>query len=199
MLWHAALGTLNHTMLTREALSRREIRQLGIVIGVWPHEPDAIETTNRDFLADLPEGSIGCVPRGAPHLAPADFGRPPRPGSQDCVTVWPRTEHNRPSAYWQARLGRVRSSSRSTSLTTVPHRPSAPRHALTQEPVDDAVGQRAPRGGEDHPATPMVSHEVSPSEVSMSTRVTASVPWDASRMRTLKSMSSSSRSRGRHG
>ena len=40
------------------------------------------------------------------------------------------------------------------------------------------------------PATPMVSHDVSPSDVSMSTRVTASVPCDASRMRTRKSMSS---------
>jgi dethiobiotin synthase len=69
----SGLGTLNHTMLTREALSRREIRQLGIVIGAWPREPDVIETTNRDYLADMPEGLIGAVPRGAPHLSPADF------------------------------------------------------------------------------------------------------------------------------
>ena len=40
-------------------------------------------------------------------------------------------------------------------------------------------------------ATPTVFHDVSPSDVSMSTRVTASVPCAASRMRTRKSMSSS--------
>lgn len=69
----SGLGTLNHTMLTREALSRRDIRRLGIVVGAWPHEPDAVETTNRDYLAELPEGLIGAIPRGAPDLAPADF------------------------------------------------------------------------------------------------------------------------------
>ena len=40
-------------------------------------------------------------------------------------------------------------------------------------------------------ATPTVFHDVSPSDVSMSTRVTASVPCDASRIRTRKSISSS--------
>ena len=40
-------------------------------------------------------------------------------------------------------------------------------------------------------ATPTVSQDVVPSEVSMRTRVTASVPWAASRMRTRKSISSS--------
>ena len=70
----SALGTLNHTMLTREALSHREVRQLGIVIGAWPEHPDVIETTNRDYLDALPEGLLGAVPLGAPqHDAPA-FG-----------------------------------------------------------------------------------------------------------------------------
>jgi hypothetical protein len=41
-------------------------------------------------------------------------------------------------------------------------------------------------------ATPTVCQVVVPSEVSMSTRVIASVPCAASRMRTLKSMSSRS-------
>jgi len=69
----SALGTLNHTMLTREALSHRAIRQLGVVIGAWPDEPDVIETTNRDYLDDLPEGRLGAVPLGAPRLDPTAF------------------------------------------------------------------------------------------------------------------------------
>lgn len=67
------LGTLNHTMLTREALSHRRIRPLGVVIGAWPDDPDVIETTNREHLAALPEGLLGAVPRGAPRLEPAAF------------------------------------------------------------------------------------------------------------------------------
>ena len=46
------------------------------------------------------------------------------------------------------------------------------------------------------PATPTVSQDVWPSEVSISTRVTASVPWAASTMRTRKSISSSLSSSG---
>ena len=69
----SGLGTLNHTMLTREALWRRGIRQLGVVIGAWPSDPTVIETTNRDHLAELPEGLLGAVPAGAPRLHPAAF------------------------------------------------------------------------------------------------------------------------------
>ena len=69
----SALGTLNHTMLTREALSHRMIRQLGVVFGAWPDDPDVIETTNRDYLDDLPEGRLGAVPLGAPRLGPTAF------------------------------------------------------------------------------------------------------------------------------
>lgn len=69
----SALGTLNHTMLTREALSHRGIRLLGVVIGSWPADPDVIETTNRDYFAALPEGLLGTVPQGAPALSPEAF------------------------------------------------------------------------------------------------------------------------------
>ena len=69
----SGLGTLNHTMLTREALWRRGIRQLGVAIGAWPSDPTVIETTNRDHLAELPEGLLGAVPSGAPRLEPAAF------------------------------------------------------------------------------------------------------------------------------
>ena len=69
----SALGTLNHTMLTREALSRRGIRLLGVVVGAWPEQPDVIETTNREYLSALPEGLLGVVPQGAPVLEPEAF------------------------------------------------------------------------------------------------------------------------------
>ena len=69
----SALGTLNHTMLTREALLHRGVRPLGIVIGAWPEHPDVIETTNRDYLGALPEGLVGAVPLGAPRHDAATF------------------------------------------------------------------------------------------------------------------------------
>ncbi len=75
----AALGTLNHTMLTREALAHRQIRQLGIVVGAWPDEPGPIETTNLDVFAGLPEGLLGIVPAGAP-ASGADAFLPAAPG-----------------------------------------------------------------------------------------------------------------------
>ena len=69
----SALGTLNHTMLTREALSHRAVGQLGIVIGAWPDRPSVIETTNRDYLGALPEGLLGAIPLGAPEHGATAF------------------------------------------------------------------------------------------------------------------------------
>lgn len=69
----SALGTLNHTLLTREALAHRGIRQLGVVLGAWPGDPDVIESSNREYLGGLPEGLLGAVPSGAPRLDPAAF------------------------------------------------------------------------------------------------------------------------------
>ncbi|EWT00744.1 dethiobiotin synthase [Intrasporangium oryzae NRRL B-24470] len=75
----AALGTLNHTMLTREAVSHRGIDQLGVIIGSWPSDPGPVETTNREYLADLSEGLLGAIPAGAPGLLP-DVFRAEAPG-----------------------------------------------------------------------------------------------------------------------
>jgi dethiobiotin synthetase len=62
----AGLGTLNHTGLTVEALRRRGLPILGLVIGSWPTEPDLAERCN---LEDLPELTgvpvIGRIPAGA--------------------------------------------------------------------------------------------------------------------------------------
>ncbi len=60
----AGLGTLNHTALTVEAIERRGLSCLGIVIGSWPREPDLAATLQprrpraaiAPLLGKLPEG-----------------------------------------------------------------------------------------------------------------------------------------------
>lgn len=70
----AALGTLNATQLTAEALRARELTALGVVIGSWPADPDLASRCN---LADLPKVSgvplLGAVPEGSGALSPAAF------------------------------------------------------------------------------------------------------------------------------
>jgi dethiobiotin synthetase len=89
----SGLGTLNHTALTLEALTRRGIAVDGLVIGSWPHRPSKIDVSNRahleltaPLLAALPEGAGsgfgGLAPewfrirrgRPTPRCAPADAG-----------------------------------------------------------------------------------------------------------------------------
>jgi dethiobiotin synthetase len=59
------LGTLNATALTAEALRRRELPLLGLVVGSWPAEPDLAARCN---LADLSEVAgaplLGALPEG---------------------------------------------------------------------------------------------------------------------------------------
>lgn len=69
----SALGTLNHTMLTRAALAHNGLACLGLVLGAWPDRPTHVEWSNRDYLGALPEGLLGAVPFGAPSLPPAVF------------------------------------------------------------------------------------------------------------------------------
>lgn len=71
----SALGTLNHTMLTREAVARRGIPMLGVVLGAWPASPGLIEVTNREHFAALPEGLVGVIPQGAPARGAEEFSR----------------------------------------------------------------------------------------------------------------------------
>ncbi|WP_028815178.1 dethiobiotin synthase [Streptomyces flavidovirens] len=71
----AALGTLNSTALTAEALRARGIEMLGVVIGSWPGAPGLAERCN---VIDLPEAAggaplLGAVPEGAGALDPAEF------------------------------------------------------------------------------------------------------------------------------
>lgn len=58
----ASLGTLNHTELTIEALNRRRIKVVGLVIGSWPNEPTEIQLSNLDYLRAHPVPLLGSVP-----------------------------------------------------------------------------------------------------------------------------------------
>ncbi len=70
----AGLGTLNHTVLTVEALHTRGLDCVGIVIGAWPAEPDLAARCN---LADLPAVTglplLGVLPDGAGQLTRMEF------------------------------------------------------------------------------------------------------------------------------
>jgi dethiobiotin synthetase len=65
----AALGTLNHTALTLEALDRREV-PAGIVVGAWPDRPELVHRTN---LSDLTGELAGALPDGVGGWQPARF------------------------------------------------------------------------------------------------------------------------------
>jgi dethiobiotin synthetase len=59
----AGLGTLNHTALTIEAIERRGLRCLGVVIGSWPADPDLAALCNLDDLEKIAP-VLGRIPEG---------------------------------------------------------------------------------------------------------------------------------------
>lgn len=69
----SGLGTLNHTALTVEVLTHRQITVAGLVIGSWPAAPSEVERSNRAELDRSPAGLLGSVPEGAGRLDPARF------------------------------------------------------------------------------------------------------------------------------
>ncbi len=69
----AALGTLNHTELTVEALARRGIAIAGVVIGSWPREPTPVELSNREYLSRHAVPLLGAIPERAGNLHPTQF------------------------------------------------------------------------------------------------------------------------------
>ena len=67
----AGLGTLNHTALTLEALSRRGV-PAGVVLGAWPAEPELVHWAN---LSELVPHLVGALPDGAGSMDPGVFRR----------------------------------------------------------------------------------------------------------------------------
>lgn len=68
-----ALGTLNHTALTLEALGTRGQQVVGTVLGSWPVDPEFVHHSNRQVLSSLPVPFLGSLPENASELSPADF------------------------------------------------------------------------------------------------------------------------------
>lgn len=68
-----ALGTLNHTALTLEALEARELQILGIVLGSWPDNPDFLHHSNRHKLRSLRVPFLGAIPEQASKMPPSGF------------------------------------------------------------------------------------------------------------------------------
>jgi dethiobiotin synthetase len=66
------LGTLNHTVLTLEALAAKGVSCAGLIIGSWPAQPGAAEVSNRSALAELAPVRAA-LPAGAGSLSAADF------------------------------------------------------------------------------------------------------------------------------
>ena len=68
-----ALGTLNHTALTLEALAARDLQVLGVVLGSWPANPGFVHHSNREALESLLVPFLGALPEQASGLSPATF------------------------------------------------------------------------------------------------------------------------------
>jgi len=69
-----ALGTLNHTALTLEALAHRGIALAGVVLGSWPDEPDlACRSNVRDLETLSARPLSGAVRDGAGDLDGPEF------------------------------------------------------------------------------------------------------------------------------
>ena len=72
----AGLGSLNATALTVEALRRRSLRCVGVVVGAWPAEPGLAELCNLDDLPDYAGAPLlGAVPAGAGSTRADEFAR----------------------------------------------------------------------------------------------------------------------------
>jgi dethiobiotin synthetase len=72
----AALGTLNHTALTVEALDRRGLELQGLVIGSWSAAPDLASRTNVTDLEVIAGGPLlGALAEGSGTLDAAAFAQ----------------------------------------------------------------------------------------------------------------------------
>ncbi|GAA4233187.1 dethiobiotin synthetase [Streptosporangium album] len=81
LVTRAALGTLNHTALTLEAMAHHGLEPAGVVIGSWPAEPGLAERCNVADLEMLAARPLaGALPAGAGTLDRESFARTARAG-----------------------------------------------------------------------------------------------------------------------
>ncbi len=72
----SGLGTLNHTVLTVDALRAAGLHVAGLVVGRWPEQPDLAATVNRSDLPRLTGVPVLAVlPAGAGSLDGPEFRR----------------------------------------------------------------------------------------------------------------------------
>jgi dethiobiotin synthetase len=77
----SALGTLNSTALTLEAMATRGLALSALVIGAWPTAPDVAERSNvRDLESLAGQRLSGALPAGASALDAAAFAAAARAG-----------------------------------------------------------------------------------------------------------------------
>jgi dethiobiotin synthetase len=57
------LGTINHSLLTLEALRSSGLEVAGVVLTPWPPEPSVIERSNRETIARLGGVEVATLPR----------------------------------------------------------------------------------------------------------------------------------------
>jgi dethiobiotin synthetase len=57
------LGTINHTLLTIEAVRAAELSVEAVVLTPWPAEPSAMERSNRDTIARLGDVRVEVLPQ----------------------------------------------------------------------------------------------------------------------------------------
>ena len=71
---HAGLGTINHTLLTLEAVRGAGLEALTVVLTPWPDAPGTLERSNRETIERLGGAEVRILPRldlGAPESWPA--------------------------------------------------------------------------------------------------------------------------------
>jgi dethiobiotin synthetase len=82
------LGTISHTLLTLEAARGSGLKVAAVVLTPWPTQPDEIEVSNRETIAELGSvevATLGEVTEPAPaELADAGAGLPWRKWLEMC-------------------------------------------------------------------------------------------------------------------
>ena len=63
------LGTINHCLLTLEALRHVGLHVTGVVMTPWPDHPGEIERSNRETIAELGDVAVEVLPTASPDAA----------------------------------------------------------------------------------------------------------------------------------